>query len=172
MQEAVKIVKAARPDIKVAMRGAPCMHACMDATGPWACLCLSVGALYTGQGGLCQGRLLEGLGSQRADMDAHKHTNRRTRHLQSIDCARHLYRSQPNPTHPRAVPQLEGPLQYDAAIDPAVAAVKIKGGSEVAGKATVFIFPDLNTGALVGGWESGVGGCWLLDVGWGSSWLA
>ncbi|GLC50353.1 hypothetical protein PLESTB_000369800 [Pleodorina starrii] len=42
--------------------------------------------------------------------------------------------------------KVEGPIQYDAAIDPAVAAVKIKGGSEVAGKATVFIFPDLNTG--------------------------
>ena len=40
---------------------------------------------------------------------------------------------------------LEGPLQYDAAIDPEVAATKMPG-SEVAGKATVFIFPDLNTG--------------------------
>eukprot|EP00775_Hariotina_reticulata_P002839 gene2839-3132_t len=41
---------------------------------------------------------------------------------------------------------VEGPLQYDAAIDPAVASVKIKTHSEVAGKANVFIFPDLNTG--------------------------
>lgn len=41
---------------------------------------------------------------------------------------------------------VEGPLQYDAAIDPTVAAVKIKTQSEVAGRATVFIFPDLNTG--------------------------
>lgn len=41
--------------------------------------------------------------------------------------------------------KLEGPLQYDAAIDPEVAALKMPG-SEVAGKATVFIFPDLNTG--------------------------
>jgi len=40
---------------------------------------------------------------------------------------------------------LEGPLQYDAAVDPDVAAVKMPG-SPVAGKATVFIFPDLNTG--------------------------
>ncbi|MFP5240444.1 MAG: phosphate acyltransferase, partial [Acidobacteriota bacterium] len=40
---------------------------------------------------------------------------------------------------------LEGPLQYDAAIDPEVAALKMPG-SAVAGKATVFIFPDLNTG--------------------------
>lgn len=44
-------------------------------------------------------------------------------------------------------PQLlvEGPLQYDAATDMAVARKKLPG-SEVAGRATVFIFPDLNTG--------------------------
>ncbi len=40
---------------------------------------------------------------------------------------------------------VEGPLQYDAAIDPAVAATKMPS-SKVAGRATVFIFPDLNTG--------------------------
>jgi len=40
---------------------------------------------------------------------------------------------------------VEGPLQYDAAIDPGVAASKMPG-SEVAGKATVFIFPDLGAG--------------------------
>ncbi|MBI9084882.1 MAG: phosphate acetyltransferase [Desulfobacterales bacterium] len=40
---------------------------------------------------------------------------------------------------------LEGPLQYDAAIDPEVAATKLPD-SKVAGRATVFIFPDLNTG--------------------------
>ncbi|MEV4658473.1 phosphate acetyltransferase [Micromonospora sp. NPDC049301] len=40
---------------------------------------------------------------------------------------------------------VEGPIQYDAAIDPAVAATKLPG-SPVAGRATVFIFPDLNTG--------------------------
>ncbi|WP_338667424.1 phosphate acetyltransferase [Pseudodesulfovibrio methanolicus] len=40
---------------------------------------------------------------------------------------------------------LEGPIQYDAAIDPDVARVKMPD-SDVAGKATVFIFPDLNTG--------------------------
>ncbi|MGE4424642.1 MAG: phosphate acetyltransferase [Pseudodesulfovibrio sp.] len=40
---------------------------------------------------------------------------------------------------------IEGPLQYDAAVDPEVARTKLPG-SEVAGKATVFIFPDLNTG--------------------------
>ncbi|SDF73197.1 phosphate acetyltransferase [Desulfovibrio legallii] len=40
---------------------------------------------------------------------------------------------------------LEGPLQYDAAIDPTVAKTKMPD-SKVAGRATVFIFPDLNTG--------------------------
>jgi phosphotransacetylase len=42
---------------------------------------------------------------------------------------------------------VEGPIQFDAAVDPAVAAVKFKGqDSAVAGKATVCIFPDLNAG--------------------------
>nr|WP_320014174.1 phosphate acetyltransferase [uncultured Desulfobacter sp.] len=40
---------------------------------------------------------------------------------------------------------IEGPIQYDAAIDPAVAMTKLPD-SQVAGRATVFIFPDLNTG--------------------------
>ncbi|MFF1819305.1 phosphate acetyltransferase [Kribbella sp. NPDC058245] len=40
---------------------------------------------------------------------------------------------------------IEGPIQYDAAIDAAVARTKLPG-SPVAGRATVFIFPDLNTG--------------------------
>ena len=40
---------------------------------------------------------------------------------------------------------IEGPIQYDAAIDPDVARTKLPD-SEVAGRATVFIFPDLNTG--------------------------
>jgi phosphate acetyltransferase len=45
------------------------------------------------------------------------------------------------------IPQLpvEGPIQYDAAADAVVAATKMPASS-VAGKATVFIFPDLNTG--------------------------
>jgi phosphate acetyltransferase len=38
-----------------------------------------------------------------------------------------------------------GPIQYDAAADAAVAAAKMPD-SPVAGRATVFIFPDLNTG--------------------------
>jgi phosphate acetyltransferase len=40
---------------------------------------------------------------------------------------------------------VDGPMQYDAAADASVAASKMPG-SPVAGKATVFIFPDLNTG--------------------------
>jgi len=40
---------------------------------------------------------------------------------------------------------IEGPIQYDAAIDPEVARSKLPG-SPVAGRATVFVFPDLNTG--------------------------
>ena len=42
---------------------------------------------------------------------------------------------------------IDGPLQYDAAIMADVAASKAPG-SPVAGKATVFIFPDLNTGNI------------------------
>jgi len=41
--------------------------------------------------------------------------------------------------------EVEGPIQYDAAVDAAVAATKLPN-STVAGKATVFVFPDLNTG--------------------------
>jgi phosphate acetyltransferase len=41
--------------------------------------------------------------------------------------------------------RIEGPIQYDAAVDPSVAKTKMPD-SAVAGKATVFIFPDLNTG--------------------------
>lgn len=47
----------------------------------------------------------------------------------------------------RRCPELaiEGPLQYDAAVDASVAETKLPG-SAVAGRATVFVFPDLNTG--------------------------
>ncbi|MFE3327457.1 phosphate acetyltransferase [Streptomyces sp. NPDC059176] len=41
--------------------------------------------------------------------------------------------------------KIEGPIQYDAAVAPSVAATKLPD-SEVAGQATVLIFPDLNTG--------------------------
>ncbi|KXC05679.1 phosphate acetyltransferase [Microbacterium hominis] len=40
---------------------------------------------------------------------------------------------------------VEGPIQYDAAADAAVAKAKMPD-SAVAGRATVFVFPDLNTG--------------------------
>jgi len=40
---------------------------------------------------------------------------------------------------------VEGPIQYDAAVEPDVALTKAPG-STVAGRATVLIFPDLNTG--------------------------
>ena len=40
---------------------------------------------------------------------------------------------------------VDGPLQYDAAVDAGVAAKKMPG-SPVAGQASVLIFPDLNTG--------------------------
>lgn len=40
---------------------------------------------------------------------------------------------------------VEGPIQYDAAVDLAVAKAKLPESS-VAGRATVFVFPDLNTG--------------------------
>jgi phosphate acetyltransferase len=41
--------------------------------------------------------------------------------------------------------QVEGPIQYDAAVDRGVARTKLPS-SKVAGQATVLIFPDLNTG--------------------------
>ena len=43
---------------------------------------------------------------------------------------------------------IEGPIQFDAAVDADVAAIKYKGSdSEVAGHATVCVFPDLNSGS-------------------------
>jgi phosphate acetyltransferase len=45
----------------------------------------------------------------------------------------------------RADLRIEGPIQYDAAVEPSVAATKMPE-SEVAGQASVLIFPDLNTG--------------------------
>lgn len=41
--------------------------------------------------------------------------------------------------------KVEGPIQYDAAVDPIVGSQKLSN-SEVAGRASVLIFPDLNTG--------------------------
>ena len=64
---------------------------------------------------------------------------------------RHRRRGRAGPRGDRARaparPELsvEGPIQYDAAVDASVAATKLPA-STVAGHATVFIFPDLNTG--------------------------
>ncbi|RZM27730.1 MAG: phosphate acetyltransferase [Pedobacter sp.] len=41
--------------------------------------------------------------------------------------------------------KIEGPIQYDAAVDPIIGQQKLPGSS-VAGRASVLIFPDLNTG--------------------------
>ncbi|WP_353650558.1 phosphate acetyltransferase [Nakamurella sp. A5-74] len=41
---------------------------------------------------------------------------------------------------------VEGPIQYDAAVDPEIGASKVGADNPVAGRATVLIFPDLNTG--------------------------
>ena len=43
------------------------------------------------------------------------------------------------------ISELDGPIQYDAAVDADVARLKLPE-SEVAGQATVFVFPDLDTG--------------------------
>jgi len=42
---------------------------------------------------------------------------------------------------------IEGPIQYDAAIDVGVAALKLPQ-SQVAGRANIFVFPDLNAGNI------------------------
>lgn len=47
--------------------------------------------------------------------------------------------------HKRPDLKVEGPIQYDAAVDIHVGKSKLPN-SQVAGQATVFIFPDLNTG--------------------------
>ena len=40
-------------------------------------------------------------------------------------------------------------LQYDAAVDPIIAKTKVKEDSQVAGRATVLVVPDLNVGNIV-----------------------
>ena len=44
--------------------------------------------------------------------------------------------------------KIDGEFQVDAAIDPRVAAKKVKRESEVAGKANILIWPDLNVGNI------------------------
>ena len=60
-----------------------------------------------------------------------------------VDKVRERHRASPRERRPDL--QVEGPIQYDAAVDAGVAKTKLPD-SEVAGHATVFIFPDLNTG--------------------------
>ena len=61
------------------------------------------------------------------------------RDVEKVREATHIVKSR----HPEL--KIEGPIQYDAAVDAGVARTKLPD-SEVAGQATVFIFPDLNTG--------------------------
>lgn len=46
---------------------------------------------------------------------------------------------------------IEGEFQFDAAINPRVAAKKVSAKSEVAGKANTLVFPDINAGNI--GWK-------------------
>ncbi len=59
--------------------------------------------------------------------------------VDKVRAATELVRSE----HPEL--SVEGPIQYDAAVDASVAKTKLPD-SAVAGRATVFVFPDLNTG--------------------------
>ncbi|MFC1535291.1 phosphate acetyltransferase, partial [Thermodesulfobacteriota bacterium] len=63
--------------------------------------------------------------------------------VEKVREATRIAREMAKETYPEL--KLEGPIQYDAAVDPGVAKIKMPD-SDVAGKATVFIFPDLNTG--------------------------
>ena len=56
--------------------------------------------------------------------------------------------------------RVEGPIQYDAAVDASVAASKLPD-SEVAGRATVFVFPDLTPGTTPTKPFRGLPGRWL-----------
>ena len=64
-------------------------------------------------------------------------------------------------------PLIDGELQLDSAIVPEVAARKVKGGSPVAGKANILIFPDLNAGNIGVKLSSGFkgGGLWAASAG-------
>jgi phosphate acetyltransferase len=63
--------------------------------------------------------------------------------VEKVRLATHIARERAETVFPGL--EIDGPMQYDAAVDPAVAGTKMPA-SVVAGKATVLIFPDLNTG--------------------------
>ncbi|MBF0200265.1 MAG: phosphate acetyltransferase [Desulfamplus sp.] len=65
------------------------------------------------------------------------------RDVDKVRCAAELARLKASEVLPGL--KIEGPIQYDAAVDASVAKTKLPQ-SQVAGVATVFIFPDLNTG--------------------------
>ncbi|WP_419213464.1 phosphate acetyltransferase [Maribacter sp. X9] len=60
-------------------------------------------------------------------------------HVDKVRTATEIFKSK----HPEL--QIEGPIQYDAAVDPLIGKSKLPD-SKVAGQASVLIFPDLNTG--------------------------
>jgi phosphate acetyltransferase len=63
--------------------------------------------------------------------------------VEKVRLATHLAREKAKTAFPSL--EIDGPMQYDAAVDAAVAGTKMPA-SVVAGRATVLIFPDLNTG--------------------------
>jgi phosphate acetyltransferase len=63
--------------------------------------------------------------------------------VEKVRLATHIARERAETVFPGL--EIDGPMQYDAAVDPVVAGTKMPA-SLVAGKATVLIFPDLNTG--------------------------
>ena len=70
-------------------------------------------------------------------------TSGRGKDVDRVREATHLAREMAKKAYPGLL--IEGPIQYDAAVAPEVAATKLPD-SAAAGKATVLIFPDLNTG--------------------------
>jgi phosphate acetyltransferase len=70
-------------------------------------------------------------------------TEMRLRKIEKVRLATHIAREKAETIFPGI--EIDGPMQYDAAVDAAVAGTKMPG-SIVAGRATVLIFPDLNTG--------------------------
>jgi len=70
-------------------------------------------------------------------------TSGKGRQVEKVRAATEMAKERAKESYPGL--EIEGPIQYDAAVDPGVARTKMPD-SKVAGKATVFVFPDLNTG--------------------------